>query len=261
MRRVSIGVWAIVILAAAAAGTLPALRAYWWWRESNSIRRGAVLAARVGCLSCHGPHGTKGLPDPKGGDEVPTWDGGMPMMYVNGVQEVREYIRDGVSKRRAANPGATEKRVRAAIRMPAYRSVLTSGQVDDLVAYFLAASRMQSIADPAVAHGRELVVKYRCESCHGVGGSGGVTNPGSLKGYVPGWLGSDFEELVEDDAELRQWILDGGIERLAKDHLAIFFLTRQRLQMPAYRAAFSETDTEAIVSYIKWLRKERDRQG
>ena len=55
MRRVSIGIWAIVILAAATAGALPALRAYWWWRESNSIGRGAVLAARVGCVSCHGP--------------------------------------------------------------------------------------------------------------------------------------------------------------------------------------------------------------
>src|SRR5437899_791643 len=84
-------------------------------------------------------------------------------------------------------------------------------------------------SDPVVARGRERMVKFRCESCHGIGGSGGVANPGSFKGYVPGWLGDDFKDLARDDSELRQWILDGGVERLAKDHLAVFFLTRQRL--------------------------------
>ncbi len=261
MRLVPVRVWAIVILVAAAAGALPALRAWWRWRESNPIGRGAALAARVGCLSCHGPHGTRGLPDPKSGEGVPTWDGGMPMMYVNGVEEVREYILDGVSKRRAESPGATEKRANAAIRMPAYRTVLTARQVDDLIAYFLAASRMQPIVDPVVARGRELVVKFRCESCHGIGGSGGVANPGSFKGYIPGWLGDDFKDLVRDDSELRQWILDGGVERLAKDHLAVFFLTRQRLQMPAYRPALSADDAGAIAAYLGRLRKEREGHG
>ena len=85
----------LVLLAAVALGALPALRAYWRLQESNPVRRGADIAARSGCLSCHGPHGTKGLPDPSSGETVPAWDGGVTMMYVSDEQEVREYIQIG----------------------------------------------------------------------------------------------------------------------------------------------------------------------
>jgi mono/diheme cytochrome c family protein len=236
-------------------GSVPAMRAYWSWRESNPVRRGAEIARRAGCLSCHGPDGTRGLPDPGTRDEVPAWDGGIAMMYVNGEEEVREFILDGVSRRRAAIPSAQTERSKAAIRMPAYRSVLREREVEDLVAYFMAASMMKPIDETAASRGRDLVRRFRCESCHGLGGSGGVLNPGSYKGYVPGWLGADYAELVGDESELRQWIHEGGIERLANDRLAIYFLARQRLQMPAYKAALSGEETDAIVSYLKWLRK------
>ena len=252
--------WWLLLLALAAGmalGALPALRAFWRARESNPVRRGAALAARVGCLSCHGPDGTRGLPDPRSAAEVPAWDGGVPMMYVNGEQEVREYILDGVSRRRAASRSAEAERARAAIRMPAYREVLSSREVDDLVDYFMAASMMRPIPDAAAASGRDLVRRHRCEACHGVGGAGGVSNPASLKGYVPGWLGRDYDDLVRDEKELREWILDGGSTRLARNSLARYFLTRQRLQMPPYRAAISPEETEAMVAYIRWLRENR----
>ena len=131
------------------------------------------------------------------------------------------------------------------------------GTPEEVIAYFMAASRSERIQDAAAARGRELVVKFRCESCHGVGGSGGLPNPGSLKGYVPGWLGPDFGELVADETELRSWVMDGGVERLGRDPLARFFLARQRLQMPSYRSALSPEDTDALVAYIRWLRKKR----
>src|SRR5438552_3529407 len=140
----------LVLLAAVALGALSALRAYWRLRESNPVRRGADIAARSGCLSCHGPHGTKGLPDPSSG--------------------------------------------------------------------------------------------------------GGVPNPGSLKGYVPGWLGPDFLDLVRSDEELKQWIVEGRIDRLLASRLARHFLSGQRLQMPSYRSALSPDDTAAIVAYIHDLR-------
>src|SRR5207245_6121649 len=130
-------------------------------------------------------------------------------------------------------------------------------EVDDLVAYFVVVSQTAPVDDPRAARGRNLVRQNRCESCHGIGGGGGVPNPGSLKGEVPGWLGEDYTELVRDDGELRQWILQGGIERFARDRLASFFLTRQRLQMPAYRAALAPEDADAIGAYIRWLRVKR----
>ncbi|MGH9749334.1 MAG: c-type cytochrome [Candidatus Polarisedimenticolia bacterium] len=246
---------ALLVLAGIAAP--PGLRALWWWRESNPIRRGAVVAARAGCLACHGPDGTRGLPDPNTRGEVPAWDGGVPMMYVDGPGEVREYVLDGLSRRRAASESAAAERSRAAIRMPAYREVLRPGEVDDLVAYFMAVSRMEPLADSAAARGRDLVGEHRCEACHGIAGAGGVANPGSLTGYVPGWLGDDYGELVESETELREWILDGGIRRFRDDWLARYFVNRQRLRMPAYARAISDADVLAISSYIKLLREKR----
>jgi len=258
MRRARAWLGALLLFAVVAAiGALPGLRIYWRWRETNPIRSGLAVAERAGCISCHGPHGTKGLPDPKSGEDVPTWDGGMPMMYVSGVEDVREYILDGVSKRRAASPTATAAREKEGIRMPAYRGFLSPSEVEEVIAYFMAASRSERIEDASAARGRDLVVKFRCESCHGVGGSGGLPNPGSLKGYIPGWLGPDFAELAADETELRSWVMDGGIERLGRDPLARFFLARQRLQMPSYRKAVSPEDTDAIVAYIRSLRKKQ----
>jgi mono/diheme cytochrome c family protein len=179
------------------------------------------------------------------------------MMYVNGEQEVREYILDGVSRRRATSESAAAERRAAAVAMPAYRDVLRREEVDDLVAYVVAIAQLEPISDPEAAKGRELVRRFRCEACHGIAGSGGVLNYGSLKGYVPGWLGPDYPELVQGEAELRQWILEGGTERLTKARLARFFISRQRVKMPAYRTAMTEDDTRAIGAYIRLLRKEQ----
>ena len=102
MRRVWAWLGTIVLVAIAAwLGAPKAMRAYWWRHESNPVRRGAEIAARSGCFSCHGPEGGRGLPDPGTGQGVPQWDGGVPMMYVEDENEVREYILDGVSRRRA----------------------------------------------------------------------------------------------------------------------------------------------------------------
>ncbi len=253
MRGRSVVLAILVLLLLAAAGP-SALRQYWWWRESNPVRRGSEIAARVGCLSCHGPEGTRGLRDPATGREVPTWDGGVPMMYVAGPDEVRQYVLDGVSKRRAASASASADRARSAIVMPAYRDLLDDEEVEDVVAYFMAAARMATIEDESASRGADLVLEHGCESCHGPGGAGGVRNPGSLKAYIPGWLGADFEDLVRTDDELRAWILEGGISRLREDRIARFFLGRQRLQMPPYRASLSGEDLEDIIAYIRWLR-------
>ena len=237
-------------------GAPAAMRAYWWRQESNPIRRGAEIAARSGCFSCHGPEGARGLPDPGNGQAVPQWDGGVPMMYVNGEEEVREYILDGVSKRRAQSQSAAAERQKAAIRMPPYRDVLRREEVDALVAYYMATAQLDPVPDTEAAKGRDLVRHYRCESCHGVAGSGGVLNPGSYKGYVPGWLGADYPELVRGEPEMRQWILEGGIERFTNDRVARFFIDRQRLQMPAYKTALTPEDAGAVGAYIRFLRKE-----
>src|SRR5256712_9774528 len=119
----------VLIGIAAWLGAPAAIRAYWWRQESNPIRRGAEIAARSGCFSCHGPEGARGLPDPGSGEAVPQWDGGVPMMYVNGEDEVREYIQDGGSKRRAQRQSAAAQRQKAGLHNAGHPAAPRTGDV------------------------------------------------------------------------------------------------------------------------------------
>lgn len=84
-------------------------------------------------------------------------------------------------------------------------------------------------------------------------GYGSSGNLGSLKGYIPGWWGNDFRDLVHSDAELREWILDGETARLRAHPLAKFFIRWQRVSMPAYRAFLTDTQLAALMSYVRWV--------
>jgi len=64
---------------------------------------------------------------------------------------------------------------------------------------------------------------------------------------------------VRDEDELRSWILDGEIARIASNPLGRFFTRRQIVQMPAYRGVVSGQDLDDIVAYIQWLSKEETR--
>jgi mono/diheme cytochrome c family protein len=58
-----------------------------------------------------------------------------------------------------------------------------------------AAERM---ANKANARGADIAIEHDCFSCHGPLGAGGVPNPGAFKGYIPGFWGADFDELVQN---------------------------------------------------------------
>jgi hypothetical protein len=58
-----------------------------------------------------------------------------------------------------------------------------------------------------------------------------------------------------DDADLREWILDGRPRRLQANPLARFFLDRQAIRMPAFRGRISEEELRALEAYIGWLRR------
>ena len=84
---------------------------------------------------------------------------------------------------------------------------------------------------------------------------GGVANPGSFKGYVPAFWGSDFDDLVRDDAELHEWLADGKIDRIAEHPIGGWFFRRQALKMPAYGAMLSAEQLDALAAYVRWIRK------
>ena len=246
---------ALGLLAAIVAVSLPVLlRAWWSMRASNPVRRGVRLARDLGCFSCHGPLGAGGLADPTATiGEVPAWSGGTWMMYVNSDEQIRQFILDGVSHARRESPAAAAERERLTIRMPAYRGWVDDRDVDDLVAAFKVLSRMSAPAEGSAARrGLALAERWGCAACHGPAGSGGLANPGSFAGFVPGWYGADFGDLVRDRAEFDAWIREGSIPRLTERPLASYYLERQRLRMPAYRdLATGELDD--LWAYVQWL--------
>jgi len=142
----------------------------------------------------------------------------------------------------------------AAIRMPAWRGRLSQAQVDDLVAYLRAAAVAYVPEASAARKGQAVAERLGCFRCHGPGGRGAGSNPGSLKGYIPPWDGRDFAELVVDEGELREWILGGRPRRLQTNPTARFFLDRQTIPMPAFRGQVTEEELRTLVAYIAWLR-------
>jgi len=222
--------------------------------RDNAAQRGRKLAHELGCFSCHGPGGRGGVPNPGStAGEVPSFHQGTIMMYAHNDEDLREYVLAGAPAAKLARPAYRAERDAQLLRMPAFRDELTTAQVDDLIAYLRAASGLLDPSDEVAAKGAEVALAHGCFNCHGDMGIGGLPNPGSLKGYIPGFGGADFDELVRSDDELRGWILDGGIPRLRDDKLASYFLERQRIQMPVFKDRLQPAEVDALVAYVRWL--------
>lgn len=222
--------------------------------ERDPVRHGREIAAEHGCFSCHGPLGMGGVANLGSPLEtVPGFQEQTPMMFVHNDKEIREYILDGAPAAKLKRESYRNEMEAQAIRMPAYRDYLDDDEVDALVAYIRATSGLLLPDDPELARGEELVRKTGCLACHGEMGSGGIPNPGSFKGYIPGFIGTDFTELVQSDDELKEWILRGSIARLEQHPLASRFLESQRIKMPAYAERLSEWEIAAVMKYVRWL--------
>ena len=78
--------------------------------------------------------------------------------------------------------------------------------------------------------------------------------PGSFKGYIPGFWGDDYDELVRSDDELRQWLADGHIPRITEHPIGGWFFRRQAAKMPAYGRFLAPEDIAALGAYVKWIR-------
>jgi mono/diheme cytochrome c family protein len=252
--------WVVRFLAVLGVGlsawlAYPALRARVLAVEVTPAARGYQMAERLGCFACHGAAGLGGVANPGSEEgEVPAFVEQTQMMYVTGPDELREYVLDGAPARQLADPDYVARIERAALRMPAYRDVVSPAELDDLVAYLRAASGQLLPEDARAARGAALAAELDCFACHGPLGAGGVTNPGSFKGYVPGFWGADYDELVRDDGELRAWIADGRIDRIAEHPIGGRFFRGQSVKMPAYGRFISAEDVDALAAFVQWIR-------
>jgi mono/diheme cytochrome c family protein len=257
MREQTWLVWVLAVLAALETGVLlyPAVRGIVLAVEETPAGRGHRLAGELGCFACHGPEGAGGTKNPGSQEgEVPAFTEQTQMMYVKTTDDLREYVLDGAPRRRRDDPDYRARMEAAALRMPAYRGLVTAAQVDDLVAYLRATSGQVIPDDDAAKHGAELAATYRCEACHAPLGAGGVRNPGSFKGYIPGFWDSDYDELVRSDDELHEWIDDGAIARITEHPVGGWFFRRQAVKMPAYGKFLPPDDVRALEAWVKWVR-------
>jgi len=241
-----------------AAIVLLAYGAFHWWRARNigAVQRGWTVAHEKGCFTCHGPGGLRGMADPGYGlDEVPAWAGGLVTMYAENEQELREWILDGITKRVKNDPEQSKLREGMVVEMPPWRGLLSDRELDDLVAFVKAVSDLEKPQEEDAEAGRQVAQTYGCFNCHGPQGRGSMPNVRAFKGYIPAWDGRDFPELARDDAEIREWILDGGTQRLKSNFAARWFLERQPIKMPAYRGHIKDEEVDRLIAYIHWVRR------
>jgi len=220
--------------------------------------KGRRVASRLGCFACHGAEGARGIANPGGKDGVvPALAGGEMMMWAHDEAELRSWILDGRLADASGDPEregiAAGQGSSRALVMPAYRKQLREGEIEDLLAYLRSISGLQFPDDDAVASGLERMHQLGCFRCHGAMGTGGVSNPRSLKGYVPGFGGEDYSELVRDGDELRQWIRNGASDRFAHNIIARAVLRRQAIKMPAYAGLLDDPEIEQVASAVEWL--------
>ena len=246
----------------AGVGVLPAARAVLWRWEQNPILRGRLLAEKLGCPACHLPDGDREIPNPGSRwGTVPRFGAGNAFMYAPERSGVEEFIRFGAPRDWLADAEVVERLARQHIRMPAYGEFLDDRQVSDLVAWVCALEGIDPPEGEAVQQGLKAARRHGCFSCHGVAGSGGLSNPRSLGGFIPGFLGRNFEDLVENETEFREWILDGTSTRLSSNPLVAFFWRRQSISMPAYRDDVDREEIELMWSWVQSMRATSNELG
>ena len=118
--------------------------------------------------------------------------------------------------------------------MPEWKDIFTAAQIKSLIAYlrFIGSAKHELMGDPKV--GFELYQQY-CQVCHGVEGDGdGIMT--RLMGIMP----MDHTNPNETN-------------RLSNQDLAKSILEGKGRFMPAWHNILSQSDVEALISYIRLL--------
>ena len=135
--------------------------------------------------------------------------------------------------------------------MPVWGQVISTRQVDDLVAYIHAGLPRVPTASPlvvpggqgAAVQGQALYTLYGCVNCHGPNGLGGVPNPQSPDKTIPPLSGAAFFKQFNTDAKIKDVIVSGSV--LGKAPI---------VSMPHWGGIIPPSRLDALVAYIKTLK-------
>jgi mono/diheme cytochrome c family protein len=135
--------------------------------------------------------------------------------------------------------------------MPVWGQVISTRQVDDLVAYIHAGLPRVPTASPVVVpggqgaavQGQALYTLYGCVNCHGPNGLGGVPNPQSPDKTIPPLSGAAFFKQFNTDAKIKDVIVSGSV--LGKAPI---------VSMPHWGGIIPPARLDALVAYIKTLK-------
>jgi len=241
----------VVALTVVALVALPVSRRLLWHWESNPVLRGRLVAERQGCYDCHRPFGSGEIPNPGSRwGSVPQFGVGNSMMYAESCEEIGEFIRLGAPRAWLDEPKSVSRLESQRLRMPAYGDLLSEDALADVTAFACAVEGVGAPGGEAAAAGRALARKHGCLGCHGVEGSGGLPNPGSLGGFIPGFTGRNFADLVADESEFQEWVSTGTSSRLEENPLLRYFWSRQTISMPAYGETLTDEEVSQLWAWV-----------
>src|SRR6187455_2258528 len=197
------------------------------------VAMGGHLFVNFACASCHGEQGKGGV-----SQDVPALkDVGQTLT----VAQLSSIINHGLGE--SANPQKPY--------MPVWGPVISSTQVNDLVAYIKAGLPKVKDATPvaiprdqgAAVAGAALYQRYGCINCHGPSGLGGVPNPLSEDKAIPSLSGQDFRAEFNTDAKIKDVIRSGSVIGRAPI-----------VSMPHWGGILSDADLAALLAYLKTLK-------
>ena len=249
----------VLFLAVFALATPFALRRWLWHSEQNPLLRGRQLSVEQGCVACHDPYRGTEIPNPGSRwGTVPRFEAGNAMMYAESVDEIEQFIRHGMPESWRFDFEVSARMAEQRIRMPAYEERLSEEEIDDLTAWSSAVEGLAAPGDEVAQAGRQLAREQGCLSCHGIEGAGGLPNPGSIGGFIPGFVGSNFDHMVESRAEFDEWVETGKLERLANPFTRRAW-SRQTLPMPPYEDSLTPDELDQLWAWVTAIRQEYSR--
>lgn len=198
-----------------------------------SVAAGAHDFVQFACAQCHGLQGRGGV-----SQAVPALTGVAQQLT---PAELRSIINHGLGE--SSNPTQPY--------MPVWGAVMSSTQVNDLVAYLRAGLPTVPTAEPApipqnqgaAVEGGALYVRYGCVNCHGINGLGGVPNPQSPDKTIPPLSGVDFRTEFNTEAKIIAVIRSGSV--IGKAPI---------VSMPHWGGIIPEQQLRALVAYLKTLK-------